>query len=154
MSLHSTKFITWLCFVSLLVCRICTADASTTFDAVPLIQQHAQQLSSSDLAESVTLFSSILSEHNKRRESPVLRHYIELLQAVLQPDCCDYFTALPTVRGLSSALAAALQINLPAALRPVLRRSYVGAIWLLQRSRFFKWDSHALQSAALTGLLK
>jgi hypothetical protein len=137
-----------------MVCRFCTADASTTFDAVALIQQHVQQLSTSDLAESITLFSEILSKHNIRKESPFLQRYIELLQAVLQPDCCDYFTALPTVNGLNSALASVLQLNLPAALRPVLRRSYIGAIWLLQRSRFFKWDTHALHSAAMSGLYK
>jgi hypothetical protein len=137
-----------------MVCKFCTADASTTFDAVLLIQQHVQQLSSSDLAESIALFTDILSKHNIRKESPILQRYIELLQAVLQPDCCDYFTALPTMKGLTSALASVLQLNLPAALRPVVRRSYVGAIWLLQRSRFFKWDTRALHSAAMSGVHK
>lgn len=154
MSFYSIKSIIWACLVSLVVCRFCTADASTTFDAVPLIQQHAQQLSSSELAESITLLTGILSKHNIRKESSILQRYIELLQAVLQPDCCDYFTALPTVKGLTSALASVLQLNLPVALRPVVRRSYVGAIWLLQRSRFYKWDTHALHSAAISGLHK
>lgn len=131
---------------------LCVADA--TFDALPLIEQHAQHLTTSDLTEVVSLHADILAKHNIRREAHALQRYVEQLRAVLQPDCCDYFTALPTVKGLATALSEVLDLRLPGALRPVLRRSYVGAIWLLQRSRFFKWDSSTLQKPALSGMQK
>jgi hypothetical protein len=152
MTSHTAKLITWAWLLSLVLCSTCSADA--TFDAVPVIQQNTQQLTTSDLADTLTLLIDILEKHNIRKESSALQQYVEQLRAVLQPDCCDYFTALPTVKGLSAALSEVLQLRLPATLRPVVRRSYVGAIWLLQRSRFFKWDSHALQKSAMSGMYK
>jgi hypothetical protein len=154
MSSYTAKFIVCAWLLSLALCSLITADASGTFDAVPLIQQKTQQLTTSDLADTLSLLIDILAKHNIRKESSALQQYVEQLQAVLQPDCCDYFTALPTVKGLSAALPEVLQLQLPAALRPVVRRSYVGAIWLLQRSRFFNWDSHTLQKSAMSGMYK
>lgn len=126
-----------------------SAEAST-FDAEPLLEKHAQQLSTTELSSTLHLLIDILSEQQEQPQA--LRQYVSQLQAVLQPDCCDYFTALPTVKGLAAALSGVLYLPLPATLRPVVRRSYVAAIWLLQRSRFFKWDSRALQKAAVSGL--
>lgn len=154
MSSYTAKLIIWAWLLSLVLCSPCSADASTSFDAVPLIQQNTQQLTTSDLADTLSLFIDILAKHNIRKESVALQQYVEQLRAVLQPDCCDYFTALPTVKGLSAALSEVLQLRLPAALRPVVRRSYVSAIWMLQRSRFFKWDSHTLQKSAMSGMVK
>lgn len=128
------------------------SSSSAAFDAVPLIKQRTQQLTTTDLHEAVRLFARILAQHNVRRESTALQQYVEQLHTVLQPDCCDFFAALATVKGLTAALLEVLQLGLPAALRPVLRRSYVSALWLLQHSKFFVWDSHALHSSALSGL--
>ena len=76
------------------------------------------------------------------------------LGAVLQPGCCDYFAALPLVKGLAPVLAEVVALRLPSALRPVVRRSFVAAVWLLQRSRYFKWDAAELQTPALSGFYK
>jgi hypothetical protein len=142
----------WHLALLLAICPLCAAD--TTFDSLPLIEQHAQHLTNSNLAEALSIHADILAKHNIRREAHALQQYVEQLRAVLQPDCCDYFTALPTVKGLATSLSEVLDLRLQAALRPVLRRSYVGAIWLLQRSRFFKWDTSALQKSALSGMQK
>lgn len=143
------------CVALLLLCSVstCSADASR-FDALPLIEQHAQHLTTSDLTEVLSLHADILAQHNVRWEAHALQQYVDLLRTVLLPDCCDYFTALPTVKGLERALSDVLELQLPAALRPLVRRSYVGAVWLLQRSRFFKWDSSSLQKSALSGMQK
>lgn len=154
MSSLIARVVCWAWVAILVLSPPCSAEASTTLDSIPVIQQNTQQLTTSDLAEAVGLFSDILAKHNIRKESSALQQYVEQLRAVLQPDCCDYFTALPTVKGLTAAASEVLQLRLPASLRPVLRRSYVAAIWLLQRSRFFKWDAHALHKSALFGMYK
>lgn len=152
MSCSTVIVLSWV--LLFLLSLVLPGASSSAFDAVPVIQQHTQQLTTTDLHEAVSLFAGILAKLNVRRESPALQQYVEQLHAVLQPDCCDYFAALPTVTGLTAALSEVLQLGLPAALRPVLRRSYVSALWLLQRSKFFVWDSHALHSTALSGLHK
>lgn len=156
MSIHQGPLVVaWKLWCLLLCCCFTpAAHATTTFDSLPAVGQHAQQLTNSHLIEALELYTEILFKHNIRKESPTLRDYVEQLRAVLQPDCCDYFTALPTVKGLTEALQGVLDLQLTASLRPVVRRSYLAAIWLLQRSKYFKWDSSLLHKAALAGMYK
>ena len=153
MSIHiSVKLLlAWVVWV-LFCC--CTAEASSTFDGLPALKGYAQQLTTTNLSEALTLYVRILAEHNVRKESPPLRSYLAQLQTVLQPDCCDYFTALTAVKGLAAALGEVVAVQLPAALRPVVRRSYLAAVWLLQRSKYFKWNSSSMHKAALPGMYK
>jgi hypothetical protein len=140
----------------LLACSTATAAAGTAvrIDTLPTIAPHAQQVSTDDLATVLQLSIHILQQHNVRLESRPLEAYTQLLSAVLQPGCCDFFAALPLVKGLAPALSEVVALRLPSALRPVVRRSFVVAVWLLQRSRYFKWDSSALSTPALSGFYK
>jgi hypothetical protein len=151
--LHSSKGHAWACWLLfLLLGARCAAVAN--FDAIPLIREPAQQLTATDLSEVLKTLLGILAQHNRRFESPALGQYVEQLQAVLQPDCCDYFTAVILAKGITSALSEVLELRLPAALRPVVRRSYVAAVWLLQRSKLFRWSTTSLQQVTLSGLFK
>ncbi|WIA08494.1 hypothetical protein OEZ85_007929 [Tetradesmus obliquus] len=47
-----------------------------------------------------------------------------------------------------------LDRKLPQELQPALRRSYVCAIWLLQRSRQFRWNTNKMHKPALAGFTR
>eukprot|EP00775_Hariotina_reticulata_P002572 gene2572-2874_t len=95
---------------------------------------------------------SILERHSL--DNAAMQQFTDQLLQVLQQDCCDYFTALPLVKGLTDSLHEVLDLQLPLQLIPVVRRSYVSAMWLLQRSKFYKWNTKYMSRALAQGLYR
>jgi hypothetical protein len=96
------------------------------------------------------------SKASETRSSP-LAAFVEQLQLVLQPvctRCIDYFQAVSLVRGLSKSIRQIQDENRNDVYYPAVRRSYVAAIWLLQRSKMFAWQTTHLNSNALSTMLR
>jgi hypothetical protein len=96
---------------------------------------------------------------SKAREtnSSPLKAFVEQLQLLLQPvctRCIDYFQAVALVRGLSKSVRQVIEEGRNDVYYPAIRRSYVAAIWLLQRSKMFVWQTTHLDSNALGTMLR
>jgi hypothetical protein len=96
---------------------------------------------------------------SKAREtnSSPLEAFVEQLHLVLQPvctRCIDYFQAVALVRGLSKSVRQTIEEGRNDVYYPAVRRSYVAAIWLLQRSKMFAWQTTHLDSNALGTMLR
>lgn len=86
-----------------------------------------------------------------------LQHYVEQLHHVLHPACLrctDYFQAVAVVRGMGKAIRKLLQQDTNDNFYPAIRRSFVAAVWLLQRSKMFVWNSSHLDSSMLGTMLR
>lgn len=143
----------------LAVVLICTraAASAASLDEVTVSRAYSKRPSADQLRESLQLSHGLLWKHNKldnRLETKPLRHYVSQIDHVLQHDCCDYFEALPLVKNLTDGLIDVLELRLPPPLYPVLRRSYVASIWLLQRSKLFKWNTRYMQKLAMLGFYR
>lgn len=144
----------WLASL-LLLSTLCLGAALRTFDDLQQpIRKYARRTTDDQLRSSLAVSIGILQRHNRVRDSQPLQQYINHLDQLLQQDCCDYFTALPLVNGLTKSLKEVLDRKLPQELQPALRRSYVCAIWLLQRSRQFRWNTNKMHKPALAGFTR
>jgi hypothetical protein len=123
-----------------------------SFDSIKVIRTHAALTSNYMLRDGLDLCCSILEQHSL--DNTAVQQFRDQLLQVLQQDCCDYFTALPLVKGLTDSLHEVLDLQLPLQLLPVVRRSYVSAMWLLQRSKLFKWNSNYMSRALGQGLYR
>ncbi|KAF6263666.1 hypothetical protein COO60DRAFT_381015 [Scenedesmus sp. NREL 46B-D3] len=88
---------------------------------------------------------------------PALSQYANQLQRVLRPSCkqcTDYFEAVSVVRSLGKAVKQILTDDKDKVLYPALRRSYLAAVWILQRSRLFAWQATQLNSDVLSTLFR
>ncbi|KAF6263664.1 hypothetical protein COO60DRAFT_381011 [Scenedesmus sp. NREL 46B-D3] len=88
---------------------------------------------------------------------PALSQYANQLQRVLRPSCkqcTDYFEAVSVVRSLGKAVKQILTDDKDEVLYPALRRSYLAAVWILQRSRLFAWQATQLNSNVLSTLFR
>ncbi|WIA08609.1 hypothetical protein OEZ85_008038 [Tetradesmus obliquus] len=88
---------------------------------------------------------------------PALSQYAGQLQRVLRPSCkqcIDYFEAVSAVRSLGKAVKQILKDDKDEVLYPALRRSYMAAVWVLQRSRLFAWQATQLNSNVLSTLFR
>jgi hypothetical protein len=88
---------------------------------------------------------------------PALSLYAGQLQRVLRPSCkqcIDYFEAVSVVRSLGKAVKQILKDDKDEVLYPALRRSYLAAVWVLQRSRLFAWQATQLNSNVLSTLFR
>ncbi|KAF8072660.1 aspS [Scenedesmus sp. PABB004] len=91
------------------------------------------------------------------QDDPALAAYTVQLQRLLRPSCkrCwDYFEAVALLRSLGKSVNQLLQDDRDAAYHPVVRRSYVAAVWMLQRSRMFSWSASHLQASVLSTLFR
>jgi hypothetical protein len=143
----------WLATL-LLLSILCFGAALRTFDDLQPLRRYARRTTDEHFRSSLAVSLAILQRHNRVRDSKPLQQYINHLDQLLQQDCCDYFTALPLVTGLTDRLKEVLDRKLPQELQPALRRSYVCAIWLLQRSRQFRWNTNKLHKPALSGFMR
>jgi hypothetical protein len=143
----------WLASL-LLLSILCSGAALRTFDDLQPIRKFARQITDDQLRSSLAVSISILQRHNRVRDSQPLQQYINHLEQLLQQDCCDYYTALPLVNGLTENLKEVLDRKLPQELQPALRRSYICAIWLLQRSRQFRWNTNKMHKPSLAGFMR
>jgi hypothetical protein len=88
---------------------------------------------------------------------PALSQYTNQLQRVLRPSCkqcIDYFEAVAVVRSLGKSVKQILNDDKDEVLYPALRRSYLAAVWILQRSRLFAWQATQLNSNVLSTLFR
>lgn len=88
---------------------------------------------------------------------PLLTEYTDQLQRVLRPSCqqcIDYFEAVAILRSLGKTIKQIVQDDRDDVLYPVLRRSYLAAVWMLQRSRLFTWMTSQLQSNVLSTMFR
>jgi hypothetical protein len=88
---------------------------------------------------------------------PALSQYANQLQLVLRPSCkqcIDYFEAVSVVRSLGKSVKQILNDDHDEVLYPALRRSYLAAVWILQRSRLFAWQATQLNSNVLSTLFR
>lgn len=88
---------------------------------------------------------------------PVLAQYTDELQRVLKPSCkrCyDYFEAVAILRSLGKIINQIIQDDKLDVHLPVIRRSYVAASWLLQRSKLFAWQTSQLRSTVLSTMFR
>lgn len=71
-----------------------------------------------------------------------LEQYADQLQQLLKPacpHCTDYFEAVAHLRTLGIIVTNLLTDDKEVVHWPVIRRSYIAAVWLLQRSKLFSW---------------
>ncbi|KAF6264512.1 hypothetical protein COO60DRAFT_1457619 [Scenedesmus sp. NREL 46B-D3] len=143
----------WLASL-LLLSVLFSGSALRTLDELQPVKNYARRTSNDQLRSSLAVSMAILQRHNRVRDSQPLQQYINHLEQLLQQDCCDYFAALPLVDGLTIQLKEVLDRRLPQELQPALRRSYICAIWLLQRSRQFIWNTNRMHKPALAGFMR
>lgn len=143
----------WIC-AAVVLCLCSVVGALRTLDDLQPIKHYSRRTSDEQLRSSLAVSCSILQRHNEHLDSQPLEQYIKQLKQVLQQGCCDYFTALPLVKDLTDGLKEVLEWKLPQDLQPVVRRSYVCAVWLLQRSKLFRWNSKYMHKVVLQGLFR
>lgn len=88
---------------------------------------------------------------------PALTKYTEDLQRVLKPACTqchDYFEAVAILRSLGKTINKVIQDDTLDIHFPVIRRSYVAAAWILQRSKLFAWHTSQLQGNVLNTMFR
>lgn len=145
-----------MCLASLLIAANLVASV-TPLDELKATQKYSKRLTSEQLRRSLQVSSGLLWKHNKldnRVEASPVRQYVGQVEQVLQHGCCDYFTAVPLVKNLTDSLLDVLDLRLPSQLYPAIRRSYVASIWLLQRSRLFRWNTKYIQKLAMSGFCR
>lgn len=129
----------------------------TPLDDLKTIQAQPKRPTAEQLRKSLQVSAGLLWRHNQpdhRLESKAIRHYVSQVDQVLQHDCCDYFAAVTLVKNLTDGLMDVLGLRPPQQLYPAMRRSYVASIWLLQRSKLFKWNTKYMQKLAMSGFYR
>ena len=98
-----------------------------------------------------------LASKARETHSSPLEAFVEQLQVLLHPvctRCIDYFQAVALVRSMSKSVRKILEEDQNDVYYPAIRRSYVAAIWLLQRSKMFVWQTTRLDSNAVGTMLR
>jgi hypothetical protein len=88
---------------------------------------------------------------------PLLKEYASTLRLTLRPscrECLDYFEAVAVVKGLGKMINKIIQEDKNDVHFPVIRRSYVAVVWVLQRSKLFLWETSHLQSNVLSTMFR
>lgn len=88
---------------------------------------------------------------------PLLNAYAEQLQLVLRTDCAhcvDYYEAAGLLGLLGKTVNQIIKDGKDDTHYPVVRRSYIAAVWLLQRSRQFVWETTHMPSTALSTMFR
>jgi hypothetical protein len=114
-------------------------------------------LSDSQLEQFLQHAIRYLGSRALESSSRPMEAYVQQLQTVLQPvctRCIDYFQAVSMVRGLSNSVRQIQEEERKDVYYPTVRRSYVAAIWLLQRSKMFVWQTTHLNRNALSTMLR
>lgn len=140
----------WLLFFFLLLCSHPTVDAAV-FDGLPR-RAGAAPLPDGALQALIEQSIAWLEFRAEYSTYPQLKDLADALQSFLRPcpHCIDYFEALGLLRRLGRAVKRVIDDGKNDVHYPVVRRAYIAAVWLLQRSRMFKWELTHLQANALS----
>jgi hypothetical protein len=140
------------CLLTVLLAAAGTA--AVLLDELPAVANAAARTTNDELLRALSTALDVLNAANARLESDTLKRYTNRLAAAAQRECCDYFEALPLIKGLTHDLHGLLSMPVARHLVPVARRSYIAAVWLLQRSPHFAWNTAALRRAAAAGFMR
>lgn len=139
--------------ILVLTCVHC--GGAVTFDALAASQNRTVQYT--QLERLIQTSIDWLRIRALYSDYPVLIQYTGELQRVLKAsckDCYDYFEAVAILRSLGRHIHQIIQDDKLDIHYPVLRRSYMAAAWMLQRSKLFAWQSSHLQSNVLSTLFR
>lgn len=139
--------------------------AAARFDEVPrdatAMAADGQQQPVHDAQLQAFLRTSITWLESRARagvQTELLHDYGEQLALVLHSNCAhcvDYYEAAGLLGALGQSVARILAApGSDGTHLPVVRRSYLAAVWLLQRSRMFVWETTHLQSVALSTMFR
>lgn len=119
--------------------------------------QQLEKVPDAQLEQLVQASVTLLQEHAFIINCPQLGQYAGYLQQVLRPagvQCIDYYEAVAILRALSKTIKQLVRDNKEGVPYPVIRRSYVAAVWLLQRSKMFIWETTHLSSSTLSTMYR
>lgn len=140
--------------------------AALRFDQIPLSSGGSSSggnggsggaVRDSDLQDYLRTSSRWLRDRAAAEEYPLLQQYAEQLALVLRSECVhcvDYYEAAGLLGLLGKSVTHIVQDNNHGTHQPVVRRSYLAAVWLLQRSRMFVWETTHLPNAALSAMFR
>jgi hypothetical protein len=125
------------------------------FDEVPSIDSRPVQ--DRQLQEYIRTSVKWLQFRAVYNQYPLLNVYAEQLQMVLRTDCAhcvDYYEAAGLLGLLGKTVNQIMKDARDDTHYPVVRRSYIAAVWLLQRSRQFVWETTHMPSTALSTMFR
>lgn len=125
------------------------------FDEVPSIASRPVQ--DRQLQEYIRTSCRWLHNRSVHSQYPLLNAYAEQLQLVLRTECAhcvDYYEAAGLLGLLGKTVSQIMKEARDDVHYPVVRRSYIAAVWLLQRSRQFVWETTHMPSTALSTMFR
>lgn len=125
------------------------------FDEVPSIASRPVQ--DRQLQEYIRTSCRWLQYRSVHSQYPLLNAYAEQLQLVLRTECAhcvDYYEAAGLLGLLGKTVSQIMKEARDDVHYPVVRRSYIAAVWLLQRSRQFVWETTHMPSTALSTMFR
>lgn len=139
----------------LLVLLLLVGAQALRFDEVPSIGSRPVQ--DRQLQDYIRTSCRWLQFRAVYSQYPLLNVYAEQLQLVLRTDCAhcvDYYEAAGLLGLLGKTVNQIMKEARDDVHYPVVRRSYVAAVWLLQRSRQFVWETTHMPSTALSTMFR
>lgn len=148
-----------LALLTIILCVVICVRSQPLFD--DLVTGRGERVADSELESILGTSAAWLRARSLSQDNQLLGEYAEKLSALLRPSCTrcvDYFEAVASLRALSGAVGSLLAqpsgATNGAAHWPVVRRSYMAAVWLLQRSRLYAWGASHLSSGALSTMYR
>lgn len=142
-------------FCSFTILFLLVGAESLRFDDVPSIATRpVQDRQLQDYVRTSVIWLQFRAIYN---QYPLLNVYAEQLQMVLRTDCAhcvDYYEAAGLLGLLGKTVNQIMKDAKDDTHFPVVRRSYVAAVWLLQRSRQFVWETTHMPSTALSTMFR
>eukprot|EP00775_Hariotina_reticulata_P010469 gene10469-10627_t len=129
---------------------------ATLLDNLPGLKNQTLPLDT-QLQDLLTISIGWLEVRAEYISYPKLHQYAELLSSLVRPscvNCIDYFEALSVLRALGKLIKEIINEDKDDVYLPVVRRSYMAAVWTLQRSKMFKWELTHFQSNALSTMFR
>lgn len=142
-------------FHSLFLLFVLAGAQALRFDEVPSIDRRPVQ--DRQLQEYIRTSVQWLQFRAVYNQYPLLNVYAEQLQMVLRTDCAhcvDYYEAAGLLGLLGKTVHQIMKDARDDTHYPVVRRSYIAAVWLLQRSRQFVWETTHMPSTALSTMFR
>jgi len=134
----------------------CVVSEAALLDALSGLKKQTLPLDT-QLQDVLALSAGWLEIRAEYSSYPKLQQYAEVLLSLVRPscvNCIDYFEALSVLRALGKLIKEITDEDNDDVFLPVVRRSYVAAVWTLQRSKLFKWELTHFQSNALSAMFR
>lgn len=142
-------------FYPVLLLLLCVGAQGLRFDELPSLSSRPVQ--DRQLRDFVRTSVRWLDFRAVYDQYPLLHVYAEQLQLVLRTDCAhcvDYYEAAGLLGVLGKTVNQIIQDARDDTHYPVVRRSYVAAVWLMQRSRQFVWETTHMPAIALSTMFR